>query len=85
MNICGVELEQTCGACPEQYDAFVNKKQVGYLRLRYGHFSVYCPDHRGEEVYSAQPRGDGLFEDDEREEYLTKAAKAIQDWILKQY
>ena len=33
-----IKLIQTCGACPEQYDAFIGEEQVGYLRLRHGYF-----------------------------------------------
>jgi hypothetical protein len=31
-------------------------------------------------VYSAGPRGDGIFEDDERDYYLRFAVDAIQRW-----
>lgn len=55
--------------CPEQYDAVDQKgKMLGYLRLRWGNFTVECPDVWGELVYEAQPEGFGCFEDDEREE-----------------
>lgn len=73
-----IELVMTCGACPEQYDAFYNGSEVGYLRLRHGSFSVYC---EGEEVYSAQPKGDGIFEPDERDYYLNQARIAIYNAI----
>ena len=35
-----IELVKTCGACPEQYDAYFEGYQVGYLRLRHGTFRV---------------------------------------------
>lgn len=73
-----VELTQTCGACPEQYDMFLNGKEIGYFRLRHGHFyAQYLPTE--EIVFSADPKGDGMFEDDERDLYLKKAIKAIID------
>lgn len=72
-----IELIQTCGACPEQYDAFYEGKQVGYLRLRHGHFTVDADGPWGEELYSASPKGDGIFAGDERDKYLRKARKAI--------
>jgi hypothetical protein len=75
-----IRLVRTCYACPEQYDAFDGDKQVGYLRLRHGEFTVHCPDHDGEEVYSAHPYGDGLFVDEERDYYLRFAVEAIQRW-----
>lgn len=76
-------LEQTSIACPEQYNAFVltrrgEKKQVGYLRLRRGYFCVEYPTCFGELLYEAEPRGDGCFEADERDFYLTRAKEAIQ-------
>jgi hypothetical protein len=75
--ILNIVLEETCGACPEQYDAFLDGKQVGYLRLRHGRFRVDYPDCGGETIYEAYPDGDGIFESNEREFYLTEAKKAI--------
>lgn len=72
-----IRLEQTCGACPEQYTAFdKDDNPVGYLRLRHGHFRVECPP--GETVYEAEPKGDGCFEGDEREYYLGMAIAHIE-------
>ncbi len=76
-NIFGIDLVQTCGACPEQYDCYIGPVQVGYLRLRHGYFYADYPDCGGKTVYEACPKGDGIFEKDEREYYLTKACEAI--------
>ena len=40
-----MKLVQTCEACPEQYDVVLDSgKIVGYLRLRWSHFTVeYLP------------------------------------------
>jgi len=74
-----IKLVKTCGACPEQYDAFDEKgNQVGYLRLRHGYFSVSFPDVGGETIYEAYPQGDGLFEYEERDRYLSLAVNAIK-------
>lgn len=78
MKASEIELEQTCGACPEQYDAFYNGEKVGYLRLRHGHFTVNYPYSGGELIYNAYPNGDGMFHWDERDYYLKKARKAIK-------
>lgn len=78
MDLNEIELEQTCGACPEQYDAFYKGKQVGYLRLRHGQFRVDYPDCGDKTIYSANPEGDGIFEPNEREFYLNEAKKAIK-------
>lgn len=83
ITISGIELSQTCNACPEQYDAYRNGKQVGYLRLRHGHFTVDCPDESGELVYEAAPNGDGQFDPNERDKYLFEAVNAIRTWVAK--
>lgn len=80
-----INLIMTCGACPEQYDAIYQGKTIGYLRLRHGHFSVDYPDCGGETVYSANPKGDGIFESEERDFYLNKARKAIKKAYLKEH
>lgn len=74
-----IELIKTCEGYPEQYEAFdENKNQVGYLRLRHGYFRVDFPDCGGETIYSASPKGDGIFDEEEREFYLEMAKKAIE-------
>lgn len=78
-------LVKTCDACPEQYDARLGSSQgetVGYLRMRHGRFVVQCPDVGEHTVYVGYPRGDGLFEEDERGYYLAIAVKAIQNWLI---
>ena len=77
----GIELIMTCSVCPEQYDAFKGGVQVGYLRLRHGRFYAACPDVGGEEVYEAFPNGDGEFDDNERDHFLSEAKAAIEAWI----
>lgn len=81
--ILNIVLKETCGACPEQYEAFLDGKQVGYLRLRHGHFRVDYPDCGGETIYDAYPKGDGIFESEERDFYLTEAKKAISAKIAE--
>ncbi len=75
-NILGCKLILTCGACPEQYDMFFGEENIGYLRLRHGRFyAQYVPTQ--DVVYVSYPKGDGIFDDDEREEHLTNAVKAL--------
>ena len=83
-EIDGLKLVCTCGACPEQYDVFDGDKQVGYLRLRHGRFRADCPDAGDETVHEAYPRGDGIFDDDERDAHLTEAVTAIRKWMKEQ-
>jgi len=77
-NIKGYHLVETCGACPEQYDVYKNNVQVGYLRLRHGYFYASVPDCSNDIVYEANPKGDGIFEPDERMKYLNEAIIAIE-------
>ena len=80
-----IELVMTCAACPEQYDAFYKGKQVGYLRLRHGEFRVDFPTCGDETIfYSEEMQGDGMFEDDEREHFLTEAKKAIVEKLKEE-
>ena len=81
--IDGISLRLTCGGCPEQYDAFdAEGKQVGYLRLRHGEFTVCCPGVDGLCVLDAAPKGDGCFEPDERDYWLQQAIAAIKMYAL---
>jgi hypothetical protein len=77
-----ISLTQTCGACPEQYDAYApDGRKVAYLRLRHGHFTVDMPHAGGTTVYSAEPSGDGIFAPDERDDYLREARKVIAGYL----
>lgn len=79
LEIDGLKLVCTCGACPEQYDVFdAQGKQVGYLRLRHGHFRADYPDCGGETVYESDTKGDGVFDDEERMVEIKKAIAAIK-------
>ena len=69
-----VKLVKTCGACPEQYDAYIDGECLGYLRLRHGYFKV---EYRGGLIFCGNPRGDGLFEYEERDNWLNKACAAL--------
>lgn len=80
--IHGYRLERTCFACPEQYDVYAGDEIVAYLRLRHGSFRADVPDCGGDTVYTANPEGDGIFEDDERQKFLTEAILAVQKYYL---
>jgi hypothetical protein len=56
-----------------------NHDVVGYLRLRHGFFRVDYPHCGGETIYTAEPKGDGIFEDDERDFFLEMAVTAIRN------
>ena len=78
-----VVFVETCWACPEQYDAFIGGQKVGYLRLRHGAFTVSAPDCGGEVIHTAAPKGDGRFDDHERDRHLSGAASALWEWSRK--
>jgi hypothetical protein len=65
------------GACPEQYYVFDGEDQVAYMRLRNGFF--YATVNGESAVFKAHPKGDGMFEGDERERYLEAAVRAIDE------
>lgn len=73
----------TCAACPEQYDVILNKKQVGYIRLRHGALFAECFDCMQDVVFFGNPKGDGIFEEDEREYWLNQCLIAIDNYVEK--
>lgn len=80
ITINGYVLRMTCGACPEQYDAYFNNDYVGYFRLRYGNF--YVESVKDETiVYYTYPKGDGVFEEDERMIELTKGIEFLHEHL----
>lgn len=72
-----ITLVRICEACPEAYDVYLDKTQIGYLRLRHGYFSARYPDPSGEEVYGCRPIGDGIFDECERRFYLLEAVMRL--------
>lgn len=44
-------FKQTCIASPEQYDVYLEGKQVAYIRLRWGYLSVEYPNVNGIVIY----------------------------------
>jgi len=82
MKINNYILQQTCSACPEQYDLFdENQNQVAYLRLRHGYFYCDSPDIGHTRVYEANTFGDGIFHEDERHIHLKNAIEAVHKFL----
>lgn len=80
-------MHQTCKAFPEQYDAITpDGRVIGYLRLRWGIFSVRCPNCEGEEVFcDSKVNGHGYFFDNvARKQSLQKAKEVIAAWQNQQ-
>lgn len=78
------------GMCPEQYDVFLNGKQVAYVRLRWGYLSVDCPGSGdiddSKEIYSYEFEDDmkGSFTTEERKKYFGIISQRIKLWIEEQ-
>lgn len=78
--ILGCKLTCTCSSSPEQYDVYWDDDEIGYLRLRHGCFYADYIECGGYRAYSSESMsGDGSFDDDEREEFLTRAVLALKD------
>ena len=77
------KLIKTCDMCPEQYE-LINESGdiIAYMRLRWGSFTVECPDVGGKVVHSCE-YGDeykGEFNNQqERETELREAIKKIEE------
>ena len=76
-ELLGCKIVQTCAACPEQYEVFLNDEQIGYLRLRHGTFRADYPDCGGDTVFTVETDGDGVFIDRERLPLMTQAVSAL--------
>ncbi len=81
-----MRFERTCNACPEQYDVYHGKDRIGYVRLRWGYFSVlYTPDGNLSDSSARQVFATrfpepckGTFTVEERPFYLKQAKKALR-------
>ena len=73
-------LKQTSSGCPEAYDVYLEGHYVGYMRLRHGYFAVYFGDTC---VFSAEPKGDGIFKPEERDHFLNEGCKAIKNALAE--
>jgi hypothetical protein len=86
VNDTNLDFFMTCGACPEQYDVFINDKQVGYVRLRGGALRAAYPDVEADYTYEVYFDNvwKGCFEDDnERDFYLDKIAEHLYNKFIE--
>ena len=91
INTYNFEFLETCGACPEQYDVYLEGKQVGYVRLRCATLRCQYPDVGGETIYQHSWSGKesfdgylGQFPDDkQRDFHLEMIAKTIYNKIYE--
>lgn len=77
----GYRLECTCDQYPEQYDVFKGDVQVAYFRVRHGTFWVRMPTSQNDVIFVCYPKGQGAFEESEREHYLKMALSEVA-WRL---
>lgn len=83
MYINGLRFEQTCSACPEQYNVFINEDvAIGYVRLQWGYLRAdYIHEKYDITVYSSvigDGYMDGMFtSEEERQHHLNKISKAL--------
>jgi hypothetical protein len=86
INDINIDFELTCHACPEQYDVYIEDKQVAYVRLRWGTLRVTTPDVGGELVYEHEYEDgwQGCFDSaEDREFHLDAIAKVIYNKEMK--
>lgn len=70
-------LDMTSFAAPEQYDVYLNGEQVGYLRLRNGHFTCDYPEYGKQRLVNAYINSQSRFEEQERDLMIRTALTAI--------
>ena len=84
IHLHGYTLTRTCLACPEQWDVHDSQgNMVAYFRLRHGSFRVDVPDCGGETIFTASPRGDGIFDADERFYWLKNAMENVIEYYME--
>ena len=79
-------LLMTCGCYPEQYDllSVYDMSTRAYFRLRWGTFTVECPDCWGDKVYCYDMDGDGVegcfSSQEEREREIINALEKVVEY-----
>lgn len=79
-----IEFMRITIAYPRQYLAFLNDKQVAYVRLRGGVLFADAPDLDGETIFEHRfdDKTKGCFEDNAEEgKYLLEIENAITEWL----
>lgn len=71
-----IRLEELCSDYPEAYNLFIQDKEVGYLKVRGGIFSVEY-DLTSKIIFTTVVDGDGCFCDHERDYFLRKGIKEV--------
>ncbi|MEK6852958.1 MAG: hypothetical protein AABX59_03705 [Nanoarchaeota archaeon] len=85
MIIKGLDFIETCSSCPEQYEVFKDKKEVGYVRLRWGSLRVDYPKCGAETIFDHDFKDNllGCFPNDEsREVFLNEIANRINERLI---
>lgn len=84
-----IRLDCTCGACPEQYDMFIDDTQIGYIRYRWGYLACRPCNNDGmidwdKTVFEWEHPDDGwsgIIPEDQRDTLLQRCKNAIAKYI----
>lgn len=83
-----IKLVCTCGACPEQYDMFIDDTLVGYIRYRWGYLACRPCNNDvtdwNKTVYEWEHPDDGMsgiIPEDQRDMLLQQCKNAIAKYI----
>lgn len=79
-----LRFDRTCIASPEQYDVYVGRKKVAYIRLRYGVLVVEYKKPFGDLIYQHifNDRWKGSFYDKkQREKYMKIISNKIKLYL----
>ena len=81
-----VDFHETCSACPEQYDVYIDGFQIGYVRLRWGYLRCQSPYVGDKCVYEYEfdDAFKGNFDTDkERDYHLDLIAEILYNEYMK--
>jgi hypothetical protein len=89
MLVGNLRFDQTCMACPEQYDVYLDDTQVGYVRLRWGMLRAYYPDYKSKSVqlyeFQFEDGWTGEFPDErQRKFHLESIANILYNYHMLQ-
>jgi hypothetical protein len=84
IRIEDITIERRSISNPEEYEALLNGKQIGYLRLQDGHFTVKYGMPSGTLIWESFPEGKDALTEHERPLYLKIAQQKLFDHINKQ-
>jgi hypothetical protein len=86
MNLKTINFINTCIACPEQYDVYIEGNCIAYIRLRFGQLICTMPfgrktifEHSFEDSYKGE-----FTNDKERKYYLALISSKIMENLINE-